>query len=91
MFNSVDTRVLLIGAVALIVAVYEGPGTSGFGFDTPPVARSSLVRCAPSAIVANSFADLGWSDPVVTGDVTSGGTTTGGVTPVRAPASGACR
>lgn len=91
MFNSIDTRVLLIGAVALIVAVYEGPGTSGSGFNAPPVARSSLVRCAPNAIEASGFAALGWSDPVVTGSVTSGGTTTPGITPVRAPASGACR
>lgn len=82
MFNSIDMRVLLIGAVALVVAVYEGPGTSGSGFNTPPVARSTLVRCAPTAIEASAFATLQPNDPVVTGSVR----------PVRAvPTTAACR
>lgn len=82
MFNSIDMRVLLIGAVALVVAVYEGPGTSGSGVNTPPVARPTLVRCAPTVVEAGAFAAIGPSDPIVTGSVGSDRAT---------PTAAACR
>lgn len=49
MFNTIDMRVVLIGAVALVVAFYEGSGEAARTTDTPATIRPALVRCAPPA------------------------------------------
>jgi hypothetical protein len=55
MSGSIDMRVVFIGAVALLIALQEGPATN---MPTLSLARPDLVRCVPvDSAAAARFAE----------------------------------
>jgi hypothetical protein len=59
MLDAVDMRVVLIGAVALIIAFYEGAAGGGHSASAVSHGRASLTHCTQDASAFAGFLDAG--------------------------------